>query len=129
MKTKMLFFTALLIGLAGFSQKSEIRDAEKALKKGDAATAKASIDAAAGMISGADERLQAEYYYIRGQVYTDVARKGDLSAYETAVEAYKKVVSTEEASGKDKYTADALSEMSSIANDLVNAAVDDNKEK
>ena len=127
MKTKMLFFAALLIGLAGFSQKDEVRDAEKAFKKGDAAAAKASIDAAAGMITGADERLQAQYYFVRGQVYADLARKGDVSAFEPAVEAYKKVVSTEEASGKPKYTEEARAQMSTIANDLVNAAVEDNK--
>ncbi len=127
MKTKMLFFAALLIGLAGFSQKNEIRDAEKALKKGDAAEAKANIDAAAGMVSGMDDKMMAQYYFVRGQVYGDLARKGDVSAFETAVDAYKKVLSTEEASGKERYSEDARGQMSSIANDLVNAAVEDNK--
>ena len=129
MKTKMLFIAALLIGLAGFSQKDEIRDAEKALKKGETASARTSIDAAAGMIDGADERMQAQYYFIRGQVYGDLARKGDVTAFETAVESYKKVLSTEEASGKVKYSEEARTQMSSIANDLVNAAVEDNQNK
>ncbi|TNF75767.1 MAG: tetratricopeptide repeat protein [Bacteroidetes bacterium] len=129
MKTKMLFIAALLIGMAGFSQKDEIREAEKALKKGDAATAKTNIDAAAGMISGADERLQAQYYFVRGQVYGDLARKGDVAAFATAVESYKKVLSSEEAVGKEKYSEEARIQMSSIANDLVNAAVEDNKNK
>lgn len=129
MKTRMLFFAALLIGLAGFSQKSEIRDAEKALKKGDAAAAKASIDAAMGMISGADEKLQAEYYFVRGQVYADLAKKGNTDAFEPAVDAFKKVISTEESSGKERFSADAREQMTSIANDLVNAAVEDNKEE
>ncbi len=129
MKTRMLFFAALLIGLAGFSQKSEIRDAEKALKKGDAAAAKASIDAAMGMISGADEKLQAEYYFVRGQVYADLAKKGNTDAFEPAVDAFKKVISTEEASGKERYSADAREQMAAIANNLVNAAVEDNQEE
>ena len=129
MKTKMLFIAALLIGLAGFSQKDEIRDAERALKKGETASARTSIDAAAGMIDGADERMQAQYYFIRGQVYGDLARKGDVTAFETAVESYKKVLSTEEASGKVKYSEEARTQMSSIANDLVNAAVEDNQNK
>ena len=58
----MLLLAALLISAVGISQKSEIRDAEKALKDGDAASAKASLEAAKGMISGADEKLQAQYY-------------------------------------------------------------------
>lgn len=129
MKTKLLFMTALLIGLAGFSQKSEIKDAEKAMKNGDAASAKASLESAAGAIAGADERTQAQYYFVRGQVYSDLARKGDMAAFEEAVDSYKKVISVEEASGKEKYTEDSQVQMSSIANDLVNAAVEDNKNK
>ncbi len=129
MKTKFLFFAALLTSVAVFSQKSEIKEAEKALKNGDAAAAKASLESAAGMIDGADPRVQAQYYFVRGQAYADLARKGDVAAFEEAVSSYKKVVSTEEASGKEKYTQDAQVQMSTIANDLVNAAVDDNKEQ
>ncbi len=128
MKTNMLIMAAMLIGLAGFAQKSEIKAAEKAMKGGDAATAKASLESAAGAIAGADERVQAEYYFLRGQVYSDLAKKGDMSAFGESVDSYKKVVSLEEASGKVKYSEDAQIQMSSLANDLVNAAVEDNKE-
>ena len=120
---------AMLIGLAGFAQKSEIKAAEKAMKSGDAASAKASLESAAGAIAGADERTQAQYYFLRGQVYSDLAKKGDMSAFGESVDSYKKVLSVEEASGKVKYTGDAKAQMSSVANDLVNAAVEDNKEK
>ena len=120
---------AMLIGLAGFAQKSEIKAAEKAMKSGDAASAKASLQSAAGAIAGADERTQAQYYFLKGQVYSDLAKKGDMSAFGEAVDSYKKVLSVEEASGKVKYSGDAKAQMSSVANDLVNAAVEDNKEK
>ncbi len=129
MKTNMLIMAAMLIGLAGFAQKSEIKAAEKAMKSGDAATAKASLESAAGAITGADERTQAQYYFLRGQVYADLAKKGDMSAFGESVDSYKKVVSLEEASGKIKYTGDAKAQMSLVANDLVNTAVEDNKEK
>ncbi|MEJ2162857.1 MAG: tetratricopeptide repeat protein [Robiginitalea sp.] len=129
MKSKLLFMAALLLSVAAFSQKSEIKEAEKALKNGDAASAKASIESAAGLISSADERVQAQYHFVRGQVYTDLARKGDIAAFEEAVDSYKNVLSIEEASGKVKYTEEAQIEMRPIANDLVNAAVDDNKEE
>jgi len=129
MKTNMLFMAAMLIGLAGFAQKSEIKAAEKAMKSGDAATAKASLESAAGAIAGADERTQAQYYFLRGQVYSDLAKKGDMAAFGESVDSYKKVVSLEEASGKVKYSEDAQVQMSSLANDLVNAAVEDNKEE
>jgi tetratricopeptide (TPR) repeat protein len=129
MKTNMLIMAAMLIGLAGFAQKSEIKAAEKAMKSGDAATAKASLQSAAGAIAGADERTQAQYYFLKGQVYSDLAKKGDMSAFGEAVDSYKKVLSVEEASGKVKYSGDAKAQTSSVANDLVNAAVEDNKEK
>jgi tetratricopeptide (TPR) repeat protein len=129
MKTNMLIMAAMLIGLAGFAQKSEIKAAEKAMKSGDAASAKASLQSAAGAIAGADERTQAQYYFLKGQVYSDLAKKGDMSAFGEAVDSYKKVLSVEEASGKVKYSGDAKAQMSSVANDLVNAAVEDNKEK
>ncbi|MGB5404278.1 MAG: tetratricopeptide repeat protein [Robiginitalea sp.] len=129
MKTNMLIMAAMLIGLAGFAQKSEIKAAEKAMKSGDAATAKASLEGAAGAIAGADERTQAQYYFLRGQVYADLAKKGDMAAFGESVDSYKKVVSLEEASGKIKYTGDAKAQMSLVANDLVNTAVEDNKEK
>jgi len=129
MKTNMLIMAAMLIGLAGFAQKSEIKAAEKAMKSGDAASAKASLESAAGAIAGADERTQAHYYFLRGQVYSDLAKKGDISAFGESVDSYKKVLSVEEASGKVKYTGDAQVQMSSVANDLVNAAVEDNKEQ
>jgi tetratricopeptide (TPR) repeat protein len=121
--------TALLVGLAGFSQKTELKAAEKAMKSGDAATAKASLESAAGAIAAADPRTQAEYYFLRGQVYADLAKKGDMAAFGESVDSYKKVVSLEEASGKIKYTGEAKAQMSGVANDLVNAAVEDNQEK
>ena len=120
---------AVLMCMVAFSQKSEIKEAEKAMKNGDAAAAKASLESASGMISGADERVQAQYYFVRGQVYADLARKGDVAAFAEAADSYKKVISTEEASGKMKYSEDAQVQMSSMANDLVNAAIDDNKEQ
>ncbi len=129
MRTNMLIMAALLTGLAGFAQKSEIKAAEKAMKSGDAASAKMSLESAAGAIAGADERTQAEYYFLRGQVYSDLAKKGDMAAFGESVDSYKKVVSLEEASGKVKYTADAQAQMSLVANDLVNNAVEDNKEE
>ena len=52
-----------------------------------------------------------------------------MSAFGESVDSYKKVVSLEEASGKVKYSEDAQIQMSALANDLVNAAVEDNKEK
>jgi len=126
MKTKFLILIAMGVSVMGYSQKNEIKDAEKALKGGDAAAAKTALEAAASTIDAADERVQAQYYAIKGNVYSDLAQKGDETAFQPAIDAYNKVISVEEASGKEKYTTVAKQKLAQITGDLVNAAVEDN---
>ena len=129
MKTKIAILSALLIGMMGYSQKDEIKAAEKAMKGGDGASALAALEGAAGSIDGADSKLQAQYYNVKGNAHLDVAQKGDGSAFEAAMEAYNKVIALEEASGKAKYTTNARQKLAQLTADLVNAAVEDNKNK
>ncbi|WP_420322183.1 tetratricopeptide repeat protein [Flagellimonas sp.] len=129
MKTKFLMLLAIGISTMGFSQKNEIKAAEKALKGGDAASAKASIDSAASLIDAADARTQAQYYAVKGNVYADLAKKGDAEAFQPAIDAFKKVISVEEASGKVKYTSVATQSLAQMTSDLINAAVEDNNNK
>lgn len=129
MKTRLILLAALLIGSASIAQKSEIRDAEKALKDGNTAEAKASLDAVKGAIAGEDERLQAQYYLVRGQVYADLAKKGDDSAFDEAIASFRKTVEIEEQSGKARYSDEAQQRLKAMSADLVNSAVDDNNEK
>ena len=129
MKTKFLILAALAFTMVGYAQKSEIKDAEKALKDGDSAAAKTSIEAASGTIASADEKLQAQYYFTKGKIYTDLAKKGDDSAFEEAVNSFKKVLSLEETSGKPKYSDETNQYIASLTADLVNSAVTDNGNK
>src|SRR5690606_9216430 len=126
MKTRVLILLAVGVSAIGLAQKDEIKDAEKALKNDDVASAKTAVDAAMGIIGSADDKLQAQYYAVRGNVYSDLAKKGDSQAFETAIEAYKKVISVEEASGRTKYTPVAQEKLGQVTADLVNAAVEDN---
>lgn len=120
---------ALSFTMIGFAQKNEIKAAEKALRGGDTATAKTSLEAASGLISGADEKLQAQYYFTRGKVYSDLAKKGDNTAFEPAVESFQKVLEIETQMGKEKYTAETNQYIASLTADLVNSAVTDNGNK
>ncbi|MEM9075431.1 MAG: tetratricopeptide repeat protein [Bacteroidota bacterium] len=129
MKTKVLLLIAIGFSAFGFSQKNEIKAAEKALKGGDAASAKTALEGAASLIDSADPRLQAQYYTVKGNVYYDLAKKGDASSFQTAIDAYKKTISVEEASGKQKYTTVATQQLSTMTADIINAAVDDNNKK
>lgn len=127
MKTRILIAFTLLATTMGFAQKNEIKAAEKALKSGDAATAKTALEGASSTIDGADAKIQAQYYFVKGNVHFDLAQKGDAGAFEPAIESYQKVISVEEASGKAKYSDEAKQKLAQITSDLVNAAVDDNK--
>lgn len=129
MKTKFILLSALLISMAGFAQKSEIRDAEKAIKDGNSAQAKATLDGIMGMMAGQDEKVQAEYYYWRGRAYADLAKKGDETAFKDAMTSFRKVKELEDASGKAKFSDESEKWLQSLTADLVNAAVDDNNEK
>lgn len=127
MKTKLLTLALMCVALAGFSQKGELKAADKALKSGDAASAKASLDGIQGMISGADEKVQAEYFFLRGKTYADLANKGDDAAFNEATDSFNKVLSIE--GGKGKYSDETNQRMAAITADLVNSAVDDNSKK
>ncbi|MDV7139265.1 tetratricopeptide repeat protein [Maribacter sp. TH_r10] len=129
MKTKIFILAAMSFTMVGFAQKNEIKAAEKALKGGDSAGAKTSLEAAAGSISGADAKTQAHYYYLRGKIYADLAKKGDNSAFETAITSYKKADEVETTSGKAKYGKMIEQELAVLAGDMVNSAVEDNNNK
>lgn len=129
MKTKILFLAAMTFTMVGFAQKTELKNAEKALKSGDAPAAKAALDGAAGLIEGADEKTQGQYYFLKGRVFADLAKKGDATAFNDAITSFKKVIAMEEASGKAKYTTEAQQHLTNMTADLVNSAVEDDKNK
>ncbi len=123
MRTKILILLAFSITMAGISQKSEIKAADKALKNGNAAAAKSTLEGAMTLIENADPKLQAQAYSILGNA------SAQLSDFDAAVAALKKVITIEEASGKPKYTAAAQQKLTQMTSELVNAAVEDNNNK
>ncbi len=129
MKTKVLILMAISFTMVGFAQKNEIKAAEKALKGGDSAGAKSALEAAEGSVSSADAKIQAQYHFVRGKIYADLAKKGDDSAFEEAISSFKKADEIETQIGKAKYGKDIEQYMASVTADLVNSAVEDNGNK
>ncbi|TMM55855.1 tetratricopeptide repeat protein [Maribacter algarum] len=129
MKTKIFILAAMSFSMVGLAQKTEIKAAEKALKGGDAMAAKTSLEAASGSIAGADAKMQAQYHFLRGKAYAELAKGGDNEAFSEAVDSFKKVVEVEETSGKAKYTDETNQRLAAVVADLVNSAVDDNGKK
>ncbi len=127
MKAKFLIIMAMAISMVGYSQKNEIKAAEKALRSGDSAGAKTALEAASDLVASADERTQAHYHVTRGKIYADLAKKGDDGAFDVAIQCYNETISIEEKSGKERYSEEARQGLQGLTGDLINAAVEDNK--
>jgi tetratricopeptide (TPR) repeat protein len=105
MKKQVIIALALLVTSFSFSQKDELKDAEKAIKNENFADAKAAIKSAESLIGNADDKLKAKFYFLKGQaLYANGnASNEDLN---TAIESFDKVVEMEKKDGKEKYTSD-----------------------
>jgi len=86
MKTKILILLAVMVSMVGFSQKNEIKAADKALKSGNAAEAKTILEGAKSLIDGADVKYQAQAYSVLGNAYAN------LSEFEPAIEVARLMV-------------------------------------
>ncbi|EIJ37337.1 tetratricopeptide repeat protein [Galbibacter orientalis] len=127
MKKQVLLASAILVSSFAIGQKSELRDAEKALDKGSAAEAKSTLESLSSSIESADDKYKAEYYFLTGKTYADLAKKGGAdSDYEKAVSSLNELIEFEKGY-KTKYTDEAKEILEKLSGDVVNAAVEDNK--
>ncbi|WP_163406957.1 tetratricopeptide repeat protein [Flavobacterium ajazii] len=128
MKSKyVILASALLISVATFAQKDQIKNAEKALKGGDAQGALAQLKDAENLIVNAKDTEQAQYYFIQGNAYLDLANKKveEGKNLSLAAESYKKLIDIEKASGKQKFSTQAATSITNIKGQLINSAIAD----
>jgi tetratricopeptide (TPR) repeat protein len=130
MKSKyVVLASALLITVASFAQKNEIKAAEKALKKGNSQEAATLLQGAESLLSTASADEKAQFFFLKGNTYLDLANKKvdsdkNLAA---AASAYLSLVDAEKASGKEKYSSEAAKSIIEIKYKLINAAISDSK--
>ncbi|MDX6183695.1 tetratricopeptide repeat protein [Flavobacterium sp. Fl-77] len=130
MKSKyVILASALLISLATFAQKDQIKSAEKALKSGDAQGAIAILKDAENIIVNAKDVEQAQFYFIKGNAFLDLANKKveEGKNLSQAAESYQKLIEIEKQSGKPKYSAQAAGSVTEIKGKLINAAIADSQ--
>ena len=130
MKSKyVILASALLISVATFAQKDQIKSAEKALKSGDAQGALTILKDAENMVVNAKDIEQAQYYFVKGNAYLDLANKKveEGKNLSLAAETYKKLIDVEKASGKVKYSTQAATSIIEIKGKLINAAIADSQ--
>ncbi|MCK8482064.1 tetratricopeptide repeat protein [Psychroserpens algicola] len=120
MKKQIVVALALLVSTMSFSQKSELKAAEKAIKTGNFADAKSAIQSAESLIGGADDKLKAKFYFLKGQaLYANgTASNSDIDA---AIESFNKV-SDVEGSSKGKYTVQVNTLKTEILNNFLTKA-------
>jgi tetratricopeptide (TPR) repeat protein len=130
MKSKyVILASALLISVTTFAQKDETKAAEKALKKGDSKEAATILATAESLITSANEIDKAQFFFVKGNTYLDLANKKievdkNLGV---AAAAYQDLIATEKASGKVKYSTQAAASITEIKYLLINSAIADSK--
>ena len=100
MKKQIIITLTLLLGIFTFAQKDEIKAAEKALKNGNFADAKAAIKSAEGLIGSADDKTKAKFYLLKGQALYGNGT-GSNDDIEAAIESLNMVANVEGVNGKN----------------------------
>ncbi|MEC5167204.1 tetratricopeptide (TPR) repeat protein [Flavobacterium sp. PL11] len=130
MKSKyVLLASALLISVATFAQKDQIKAAEKAIKAGKSQEAATILMEAESLMSTASETEKAQFFFVKGNALLDLANK-KVSAdknLELATAAYQNLIEVEKATGKSKYTSQAQTSLKDIKFNLINSAIADSK--
>jgi len=130
MKSKyVLLASTLLISVATFAQKDQIKAAEKALKAGNAQEAITILQGAEAASAAAPDAEKAQFNFVKANAHLALATKNEntdanLSA---AAKAYQEVLAIEKTSGKAKFSAQASTSIIDVKYKLINAAIADSK--
>ena len=130
MKSKyVILASALLISVATFAQKDQIKAAEKALKGGNSAEAVSILQGAEAASATAPDAEKAQYFFVKGNALLDLANKkvDEGKNLSLAAKAYQDLLAIEKASGKAKYSDQASTSILDIKFKLLNSAIADTK--
>jgi tetratricopeptide (TPR) repeat protein len=130
MKSKyVILASALLISVATFAQKDQIKAAEKALKGGNSQEAATILQGAESLITNATDVEKAQFFFIKGNALLDLANKNvDTNTnLSFAAKAYQDLIAVEKTSGKVKYSTQAATSITQIKFKLINNAIADSK--
>ena len=115
MKKQILTFSLGLMSLGLMAQKSELKAAEKAIKKQDFTTAINTLNAIEGAVmSGNEDKYVSKYYFLKGKA---LASKKD---YKNSAEAFNKLLAMK----VNKYTETAAPLLNQMIQEVSNKAID-----
>ncbi|AOW22017.1 hypothetical protein LPB138_04990 [Urechidicola croceus] len=119
-KQLIMLSASLLISVAAFSQKKELKTVEKAVKNGDFTTALAAITQVEGLIANADLKSKAKFYFLKGQA---LFGKGTNEANtDKAIEAFNTLMQLEKDGSGTKYSTEAKSILDQIVTKISDRA-------
>jgi tetratricopeptide (TPR) repeat protein len=130
MKSKyVILASALLISVATFAQKDQIKAAEKALKGGNPQEAITILNAAESASATAPDTEKAQYFFVKGTAFLELANKKveEGQNLSLAAKAYQDLLAVEKASGKDKYSSQVATSIINIKYKLMDSAIEDTK--
>lgn len=122
MKKQILTVALGFVTVVSFGQKSELKAAEKAIKKQNYTLAVSSINTAESLIASADSKLKSKFYFLKGQAF------GGKKDYETAAGAYNDLLDFENKLGKARYSDKALPLLNALKNEVNDRAFKFHKE-
>jgi len=100
----LVFFFSLAVG--SYAQKQEVRALNKAIRKENYADAKAAAKDAENLIGSMDDKMKAEFYFLKAQAYYANGAGSDPDT-DVAIKALDNLKELESAMGKLKYTEEA----------------------
>lgn len=122
---KTIFSLALLATTSLFAQKSEVKDAQKAIENNDFSSAISYLKTAEQEKSDLNNRWLSRFYIAKGQSHTMRAFSGSaedvMSDVDAAVNAYEKAIEI------DKDVEDANKGIEKLKQELINSAIENQK--
>ncbi|WKD86280.1 TPR repeat-containing protein YrrB [Polaribacter huanghezhanensis] len=112
MKKQVLLVALGLFTVTAFSQKNELKAAEKAIKKQDFTGAVTAINSAEGLIANADAKLKSKFYFLKGQAF------GGKKDFATAAKAYSDLFAFEKSIGKERYSDNAIPLLNALKDEV-----------
>lgn len=122
---------ALMLSLAGFAQKDQLKALEKAMKNFEPTAVKNALTAAESVIGNATDAEKAQFHFLKGNALLELANKNIESGKNLidAAKSYQDLIEVEKKIGKSKYSAQAEQSLISVKDKLVNSAVQDSNDK
>lgn len=119
---------ALLISVGSYAQKDQIKALEKAIKNFEPTTVKNAIKSVEEVISNATDQEKANFYFLKGNAYLEMANKNMETGNNliSAAKSYQDLLELEKKIGKLKYSNQAEQSLTTVKNNLINEAIKDN---